>query len=166
MWVNKRLTWPKKHSTIYAEGPVYPLFALSGASKTAGKKKLIMFGRIPIRWVVLLFHSEGHRNIKNQSDPIMHRYQHWLPHLPWLIRHMTKDTNLTDPAKSKEWPFGFICAQQNKAPQWEASRPTPDLKQFTENRMHLCSLKHSRKKTDQQNAPPCQYSPNESHVFQ
>lgn len=58
---------------------------------------------------------------------------------------MTKDNDLTDPAKSKQRPFGFICAQQNKALRWEASRPTLDLKQFTEDRMHLCSLKHSRK---------------------
>lgn len=81
-----------------------------------------MSHRLPICWEESLFHSKGQWNIKNQSLSITLRYLYWLAHSVSAFSHMRKDSNLTEPAKTKEWPFGF-SVRKGKVSLWDSSGP-------------------------------------------
>jgi len=83
---------------------------------------LIMSHGLPICWEESLFHSEGQWNIKNQSLSITLRYLYWLAHSILAFSHMRKDSNLTEPTKTKEWPFGF-SVRKGKVSLWDGSGP-------------------------------------------
>lgn len=100
---------------------------------------LIMSHRLPICWEESLFHSKGQWNIKNQSLSITLRYLYWLAHSVSASLHMRKDSYLTEPGKTKEWPFGF-SVRKGKVSLWDGSGPLCSKGNFQKLGTHVYTL--------------------------
>ncbi len=105
---------------------------------------LIMSHGLPIWWEESWFHSKGQWNIKNQSLSITHRYLYWLAHSVSAFSHMRKDSNLTEPAKTKEWPFGF-SVRKGKVSLWDGSGPLCSKGNFQKPGTHVYTLSPAKR---------------------
>lgn len=105
---------------------------------------LIMPHGLPIWWEESWFHSKGQWNIKNQSLSTTHRYLYWLAHSVSAFSHMRKDSNLTEPAKTKEWPFGF-SVRKGKVSLWDGSGPLCSKGNFQKPGTHVYTLSPAKR---------------------